>query len=58
MADRHHQELAKMPSGANHVLRAFRSIYNHARRTYDPAECSTMAIEWYEEKPDGRIIDD
>ncbi len=58
MAVRRHQELAKMPSGANHVLRAFRSIYNHARRTYDLPECRTMAIEWYEEKPDGRIIDD
>jgi integrase len=58
MVVRRHQELAKMPSGANHVLRAFRSIYNHARRTYDLAECPTMAIEWYEEKPDGRIIDD
>jgi integrase len=58
MAVRRHQELAKMPSGANHVLRSFRSIYNHARRTYDLPECPTMAIEWYEEKPDGRIIDD
>jgi integrase len=58
MVVRRHQELAKMPSGANHVLRAFRSIYNHARRTYDLAECPTMAIEWYDEKPDGRIIDD
>jgi integrase len=58
MAVRRHQELVKMPSGANHVLRSFRSIYNHARRTYDLAECPTMAIEWYEEKPDGRTIDD
>jgi len=58
MVVRRHQELAKMPSGANHVLRSFRSIYNHARRTHDLAECPTIAIEWYEEKPDGRIIDD
>ncbi len=58
MVVRRHQELSKIPSGANHALRAFRSIYNHARRTYDLAESPTMAIEWYEEKPDGRIIDD
>ncbi|NRB17586.1 MAG: integrase family protein [Rhodobacteraceae bacterium] len=58
MVVRRHQEMAKTPSGANHVLRSFRSIYNHARRTYDLAECPTMAIEWYEERPDGRIIGD
>ncbi len=58
MVVRRHQEMAKTPSGANHVLRNFRTIYNHARRTYDLAECPTMAIEWFEEKPDGRIIDD
>lgn len=58
MVVRRHQDMAKTPSGANHVLRSFRSIYNHARRTYDLAECPTMAIEWYEEKPDGRTIDD
>jgi integrase len=58
MVVRRHQEMVKTPSGANHVLRSFRTIYNHARRTYDLAECPTMAIEWYEEKPDGRIIED
>lgn len=58
MVVRRHQDLAKTPSAANHVLRSFRSIYNHARRTYDLAECPTVAIEWYEDKPDGRIIDD
>jgi integrase len=58
MVVRRHQEMAKTPSGANHVLRSFRSIYNHARRTYDLAECPTMAIEWFEETPDGRIISD
>jgi integrase len=55
---RRHLEMAKTPSAANHVLRSFRSIYNHARRTCDLAEAPTTAIEWYEEKPDGRIIDD
>ena len=58
MAVRRHQEMAKTPSGANHVLRSFRTIYNHARRTHDLPECPTMAIEWFEEKPDGRVIDD
>lgn len=58
MVVRRHQEMARTPSGANHVLRSFRTIYNHARRTYDLRECPTIAIEWFEEKPDGRIIDD
>jgi len=58
MVVRRHQEMGKTPSGANHTLRHFRSIYNHARRTYDLPECPTMAIEWYEERPDGRVIGD
>ncbi|KAE9627676.1 tyrosine-type recombinase/integrase [Parasedimentitalea maritima] len=58
MLVRRHQDMAKTPSGANHVLRSFRTIYNHARRIYDLAECPTMAIEWFEETPDGRIIGD
>ena len=53
-----HQQLASHPSTANHTLRYFRSIYNHARRTHDLPECPTMAIEWYEEAPDGRVIND
>ncbi|WP_108838430.1 integrase family protein [Tateyamaria sp. Alg231-49] len=57
MAVRRHQQLAPYPSTANHALRYFRSIYNHARRTYDLPECPTMAIEWYEEQPDGRVIE-
>ncbi|WP_106610356.1 tyrosine-type recombinase/integrase [Shimia abyssi] len=56
MVVRRHQELASKPSTANHSLRYFRSIYNHARRTHDLPECPTMAVEWYEEKPDGRVI--
>jgi len=58
MVVRRHQEMAKSPSAANHVLRSFRVIYNHARRTSDLPECPTMAIEWYEDLPDGRIIED
>lgn len=58
MVVRRHQLLAAYPSTANHALRYFRSIYNYARRTHDLPECPTMAIEWYEEKPDGRVIED
>lgn len=58
MVVRRHHEMARTPSGANHLLRSFRTIYNHARRTHDLAECPTMAIEWFEERPDGRLIDD
>jgi integrase len=58
MAVRRHEQLALNPSAANHGLRYFRSIYNHARRTHELPECPTIAIEWYEEKPDGRIIED
>jgi integrase len=52
-----HSELAHIPSGANHLFRAFRSIWNHARRTSNLPEPPTNAIEWFEEKPDGRIIE-
>ena len=58
MVVRRHQQLAANPSTANHALRYFRSIYNHARRTHDLPECPTMAIEWYEVQPDGRTIED
>ena len=40
------------------MFRALRSIWNHARRTADLPEPPTLAIEWYDEQPDGRIIDD
>ena len=43
---------------ANHVLKSFRSIYNHARRVHDLGECPTMAIEWFPEPASGKIIDD
>ncbi|WP_223429121.1 tyrosine-type recombinase/integrase [Tateyamaria pelophila] len=58
MVVRRHQQLAAHPSTANHALRYFRSIYNHARRTHDLSECPTLAIEWFEEKPDGRVVED
>ncbi len=53
-----HRTLAATPSSANHVLKYFRTVYNHARRTCDLPECPTMAIEWYDEQPDGTIIED
>lgn len=58
MVVRRHQELAARPVGANRTLRMVRSIWNHARRTYDLPECPTMAIEWFEERPNGTIIED
>lgn len=53
-----HKSLSSVPSAANHTLKAFRTVWNHARRIHDLPECPTMAIEWYTETPDGRIIDD
>ncbi len=58
MAVQRHREMAKIPSGANHTLRQFRSVWNHARRTFDLPECPTVAIEWYGEAPSGQMIDD
>ncbi len=58
MVAERHAEMASVPSAANHTLRSFRSIWNHARRTHDLPESPTLAIEWYEETPDGRVIDD
>ncbi len=53
-----HRVMAATPSAANHTLKYFRTVWNHARRIHDLPECPTMAIEWYEEKPNGAIIDD
>ena len=58
MAVRRHSELAAIPSGANHLMRDFRSVWNHARRSHDLPEAPTLAIEWYAEEPDGRKIED
>jgi integrase len=49
--------MSNVPSAANHLLRSFRAVWNHARRTADLPESPTNAIEWYEERPDGRIIE-
>ena len=43
---------------ANHVMKSFRSIWNHARRTHDLSECPTVAIEWYPEPASQSIIED
>jgi integrase len=58
MVVQRHREMAEIPSGANHTLRQFRSVWNHARRTFDLPECPTVAIEWYAEEPSGQMIDD
>ena len=53
-----HQSMAKTPSNANHTLKYFRTVWNHARRTHDLPESPTLAIEWFEESPPGTIIED
>ena len=53
-----HRLLSDRPSTANHLLKYFRTVWNHARRIHDLPECPTMAIEWYEEVPEGKIIED
>lgn len=53
-----HRSMAAQPSSANHTLKYFRTVWNHARRVCDLPESPTVAIEWYEETPDGRIIED
>ena len=58
MVARRHQEFAATPSMANHLLKYFRTVWNHARRTYDLPESPTIAIEWFEERPEATIIED
>lgn len=53
-----HRKLVNRPSSANHTLKYFRTVWNHTRRTYDLPESPTMAIEWYDERPMGQIIED
>ena len=48
-----HRSLAATPSGANHLLKYFRTVWNHARRIHELLECLTLAIEWYQEEPAG-----
>lgn len=58
MVVQRHASLSKTPSSANHLLKYFRTVWNHARRTCDIPESPTIAIEWFEERPAGEIIDD
>jgi len=58
MAVERHRKLGDRPSTANHTLKYFRTVWNYARRTHDLPESPTMAIEWYEERPAGEIIED
>jgi integrase len=53
-----HRRMAATPSGANHLLKYFRTVWNHARRTCDLSESPTVAVEWYSEEPDGAVIED
>lgn len=45
MAVDRHRAMASTPSAANHALKYFRTVWNHARRIHDLPECPTMAIE-------------
>lgn len=58
MVAERHRKMASIPSGANHVLRQFRSVWNHARRTHDLPETPTIAIEWYSEVAEADVIED
>ncbi len=53
-----HASMGAVPSAANHTLKYFRSVWNHARRVYDLPDSPTVAIEWFEERPTGSIIED
>ena len=58
MVAERHRSMASTPSGANHLLKYFRTVWNYARRVYDLPESPTMAIEWYDEQPKGQTIED
>ncbi len=58
MVAQRHAKLGEKPSLANHLFRAFRTIWNHARRTCQLPEAPTVSIEWHEEKVDAPIIED
>lgn len=53
-----HQKMRKRPAAANHTMRSLRTIWRNANRTATLPEAPTVAIEFFEERPDGRIIDD
>lgn len=53
-----HRTMKETPSAANHLLRAFRAVWNHARRVHELPDTPTQAIEWYDERPNGAVIDD
>ena len=53
-----HRSLGATPSTANHCLKYFRSIWNNARRVYDLPESPTIAIEWYTERSEGKVVED
>jgi hypothetical protein len=58
MVAERHRSMAATPSAANHTLKYFRTVWNHARRLHDLPESPTMAIEWIEEKPKSTIVED
>lgn len=58
MVAERHRSMAATPSAANHTLKYFRTVWNHARRVHDLPESPTMAIEWFGEQSDGTVITD
>ncbi|MEN8742880.1 MAG: tyrosine-type recombinase/integrase [Phaeobacter gallaeciensis] len=57
MVAERHRSMSTTPSAANHTLKIFRTVWNHARRVHDLPESPTLAIEWFVENPKGTIID-
>lgn len=58
MVVQRHASMSDTPSAANHLFRALRAVWNHARRVYDLPQSPTAAIEWFEEPPNGEVIED
>lgn len=53
-----HMALHGHPTLANKMFKAFRTIWNNARRTSNLGETPTISIEWHAEKNDNPIIED
>ncbi|WP_127903874.1 tyrosine-type recombinase/integrase, partial [Solirhodobacter olei] len=58
MVAQRHRSMSATPSAANHTLKYFRTVWNHARRIHDLPESPTMAVEWFDERADGAVIAD
>ncbi len=52
-----HTALHERPTLANSMFKAFRTIWNNARRTSNLGEAPTISIEWHAERNDNPIIE-